>query len=226
MKNNIVKYLQSSMLWLATCAILVGCSKDEDTPRIDSVWINMVSRPVEQVECAYPGQTICLRGNGLGDLKRIIVNGTDINLNTLYVYESSTALTFQLPSDVNTTGDNIRVVTRWGMCDYPFVIRPKTEQPTITAFSATTLVAGRVLTITGTNLNGATEVWLPQTFGGRIQCTLDGEQAEDGTSLQVVIPDNATFAAGQCEVVMQKHDAERSLDYSVKAYSVTTNFSN
>mgnify|MGYP002868675806 CR=1 FL=1 len=109
--------------------LLASCSKDEDTPTVDSVWMNMVSRPVEQIECAYPGQTICLRGSGLGDLKRIIVNGTDINLNTLYVYESATALTFQLPSDVNTSGDNIRVVTRWGMCDYAFVVRPKSEQP-------------------------------------------------------------------------------------------------
>ena len=87
-------------------------------------------------------------------------------------------------------------------------------------------MAGRTLTITGTNLDGATEVWLPQTFDGRIRCELDGEQPSDGTSLCVVIPEGATFAAGRCEVVMQKHDAERSQDYTVKAYSVKTNFSN
>ncbi len=226
MKNNLIKYLQTSMLWLTACAVFVGCAKDEETPRIDSVWMNMVSRPVEPVTCAYPGQTICLRGSGLGDLKRVIVGGTDINLNTLFVYESSSAITFQIPSDISTTGDNIRVVTRWGMADYPFVIRPKTEEPTITAFSATTLVAGRTLTITGTHLDGAIEVWLPQTFDGRIRCELDGEQPSDGTSLRVVIPEGATFAAGRCEVVMQKHDAERSQDYTVKAYSVKTNFSN
>jgi hypothetical protein len=87
-------------------------------------------------------------------------------------------------------------------------------------------VAGRTLTITGTHLDGAIEVWLPQTFDGRIRCELDGEQPSDGTSLRVVIPEGATFAAGRCEVVMQKHDAERSQDYTVKAYSVKTNFSN
>ena len=94
-------------------SFFISCSKDEDTPHIDSVWMNMVSRPVEPVTCAYPGQTICLRGSGLGDLKRVIVGGTDINLNTLFVYESSSAITFQIPSDISTTGDNIRVVTRW-----------------------------------------------------------------------------------------------------------------
>ena len=38
--------------------LLVSCSKDEEGPRIDSVWYNMVEAPIEQTEFAYPGQTI------------------------------------------------------------------------------------------------------------------------------------------------------------------------
>ena len=102
--NNILFVLMACV----SLSVLTSCTKEEEAPRIDSVWMNMVSRPVEQVSCAYPGQTICLRGENLGDLKRVIVNHIDINLNTLYVYESSTAITFQLPADVNTDGDNIR----------------------------------------------------------------------------------------------------------------------
>ena len=211
--------------FLARCA-LGACSADAEQPRIDSVWINMVSRPVEEVTCAYPGQTLCLRGEHLGDLSRVIVNGTDINLNTLFVYQSDAAITFSLPSDVNTEGDYIRVVTRWGMAEIPFVVRPKSEKPQITAFSATTLVPGRTLTITGANLQGAVEVWLPLAFDERICCEPDGVQDDGGGSIQIVIPDEVTFASGRCEVVMEKMDPQRGLRYTEKVFSDKTDFVN
>ena len=220
--NNILFVLMACV----SLSVLTSCTKEEEAPRIDSVWMNMVSRPVEQVSCAYPGQTICLRGENLGDLKRVIVNHTDINLNTLYVYESSTAITFQLPADVNTDGDNIRVVTKWGMTDHAFIIRPLAEKPAVNAFSATTLVAGRTLTITGENLDGAKEVWLPLAFDGRVQCEIDASQPADATTVSVIIPDGVTFAKGQCEIVMEKTDATRGITYTEKVYSSSTDFRN
>ena len=220
--NNILFVLMACV----SLSVLTSCTKEEEAPRIDSVWMNMVSRPVEQVSCAYPGQTICLRGENLGDLKRVIVNHIDINLNTLYVYESSTAITFQLPADVNTAGDNIRVVTKWGMTDHAFIIRPLAEKPAVNAFSATTLVAGRTLTITGENLDGAKEVWLPLAFDGRVQCDIDASQPADATTVSVIIPDGVTFAKGQCEIVMEKTDATRGITYTEKAYSSSTDFRN
>lgn len=220
--NNILFVLMACV----SLPLLTACQKDEEAPRIDSVWMNMVTRPVEQVSCAYPGQTICLRGENLGDLKRVIVNHTDINLNTLYVYESPTAVTFQLPADVNTAGDNIRVVTKWGMTDHTFIIRPLAEQPAVTAFSATTLIAGRTLTITGENLEGVSEVWLPLAFNSRVQCDIDASQPADATTVSVIIPDGVTFATGQCELVMQKTDATRGITYTEKVYSSSTDFRN
>lgn len=224
-----MKQINNILFVLMACvplSVLTSCTKEEEAPRIDSVWMNMVSRPVEQVSCAYPGQTICLRGENLGDLKRVIVNHIDINLNTLYVYESSTAITFQLPADVNTDGDNIRVVTKWGMTDHAFIIRPLSEKPAVNAFSATTLVAGRTLTITGENLDGAKEVWLPLAFDGRVQCDIDASQPADATTVSVIIPDGVTFAKGQCEIVMEKTDATRGITYTEKAYSSSTDFRN
>ena len=223
------RFLNSiSHLYLVGTAVvaLTACTDDAETPRIDSVWMNMVTQPVEQVTCAYPGQTICLRGEYLDDLRRVIVNGTDINLNTLFVYESDAAITFSLPSDVSTDGDYIRVVTRWGMDEFPFIIRPAAEKPQITAFSATTLIPGRTLTITGANLQGATEVLLPLAFDGSISCDLDGPAAEDGTSVKIVIPDGVTFASGLCEIVMEKYDSYRDLTYTEKAFSEKTDFRN
>lgn len=210
----------------AAAAALCGCSADYEAPVIDSVWLNMVTRPVEEVSCAYPGQTLCVRGEHLGDLKRVIVNGTDINLNTLFVYESPTAVTFTLPAGVGTRGDYIRIVTSWGMAEHPFVVRPAAEMPEIAAFSATTLIPGRTLTITGTNLQGAVRVLLPLAFDGSVECEPAGEQAEGGTSVDVVIPDGVTFATGRCCIEMTKHDDGRGIDYTEKVFSDKTDFRN
>lgn len=227
MKSNAMKGCLRLRLTAACILLLAACSKiDDEAPRIDSVWYNMVAQPIEQAVCAYPGQTLCLRGEHLGNLKRLIVNGTDINLNTLYVYESDRNITFQLPSDVRTEGDNIRVVTRYGMTDYVFIVRPQSEQPTIKSFSSTTLVAGRTLTITGSNLDGVQEVWLPLTFDGTVKCEFDTTQENTETEIHVTIPDGVNFATGQCRIVMEKHDDIRDITYTENVYSATTDFKN
>lgn len=227
MNKKTINNMYCLLVALALGMSLSACSSDDnDAPRIDSVWFNMVSRPIEQAVCAYPGQTVCLRGGGFGNLQQVSVNGTAINLNTLFVYESASNITFQIPSDVNTEGDFIKVVTANGEVSYPFVVRPTTEQPVISAFSATTLIAGRTLSITGSNLEGAKEVWLPLTFGGRVQCTFDTAQTNDDNTIYVIVPDDADFATGYCEVVMEKHDAVRGIDYTEKVYSSKTDFRN
>ena len=209
---------------LIFAAVLSSCSSNEEAPHIDSVWMNMVSQPIAEAVCAYPGQTICLHGQHLSDLKRVIVNGTDINLNTLYVYESDNYITFQLPSDVNTVGDNIRVVTKWGMADYSFIVRPLDEKPVITAFSTTTLVQGRTLTITGTNLSGASSVILPLAYDETITCPAETEQETAGTTVNVTIPADVTFATGRCAIVMEKTDEARGITYTERVYSDVVDF--
>ncbi len=226
MKNKMKKLYGLLLLCTALCTMTACSNDDDEAPRIDSVWFNMVSRPIEQATCAYPGQTICLRGSGFGDLKKLIVNGTSINLTNLFVYESSNNITFQLPSDVKTTGDNIRVVTSKGMCDFPFIIRPADQEPEIKAFSSTTLIAGSTLRITGASLGGATEVWLPLTYGDKVRCTIDETQENDDENVYVIIPDDVDFATGLCEIVMEKYDEERDIIYTEKVYSSAINFTN
>lgn len=227
MKNNVLTDYRRLLLLVAGILLLTACSKvDDDAPRIDGVWYNMVAQPIEQAVCAYPGQTVCLRGEHLGNLKRLIVNGTDIALTNIYVYESDRNITFQLPSDVRTEGDNIRVVTRYGMVDYPFVIRPASEQPAISKFSSTTLVAGSTLTITGANLDGAKEVWLPLTFGGTVQCAFDTAQENTDTEVHIIVPEGVDFATGQCQIIMEKYDVVRDLTYTESVFSASTDFRN
>ncbi len=225
--NMMVKLLGAAF-FIFLSSLFISCSDSEDggQPRIDSVWYNMVSQPVEQAPCAYPGQVICIRGGGFSGLRQLIVNDTEINLNTLFVYQSADNITFQLPSDVSTNGDYIKVVTANGQTTFPFVVRPTEEQPVINAFSANTLIAGRTLVIAGSNLDGVTEVWLPLAFGGRIRCEFDSTQTNDNSTIYVVVPAEATFATGRCEVVMEKYDAERNITYTEKTYSATTNFIN
>ena len=215
---------------LLLCGMLfscIACSKDNDEPVVESVWINMTAIPTQQVTYAYPGQTLCLRGSGLGDLRKLNVNGTNIEITNTLIYNTDNSVLFKLPTDINTTGDYIKVTTRYGQTTYsPFVVRATSLQPKITKFSATTLLAGRVLTITGTNLNGATEVWLPMPFDQKVKCELDATQEQTDKNIYVIIPADVTFAKGQCEIVMEKTDAERGISYTEKVYSSVTNFTN
>lgn len=213
-----------------TCAlfpIMSGCTEDYSEPRIDSVWLNMVSQPVEEVICAYPKQTICLHGSGFGTLRRLIVNKEDINLNTLFIYETDNFITFTLPSDISTVGDNIRVVTDYGMCDYNFVIRPLDEQPTIPDFNPS-LVAGAISTIYGTNLSGAYLVTLPLTYGNNVTvgCTYNASDEEGGSpeSVSFTVPSGVDFATGQYIITMNKVDDKRGITYTEKVYSPTITY--
>lgn len=235
MNNSSILQSFNSSIFLLMCSLLLGltsCSKDNEPPHIDSVWLNMVSQPIEQTSFAYPGQTLCIHGSGLAELRHLIVNGTHIDLNAIFVYVADNAITFQLPSDVNTVGDYIRVVTAYGQVDFPFIVRPASEQSTFyykdsdTPFSSTTLVPGNTLSIRGTNLTGVKEVWLPLAFDGRIACEFDPTKTNTDDYVYVVIPEATNFATGRCEMVIEKYDETRDITYTEKIYSKTTDFIN
>lgn len=210
-------------LLLTAAVVFASCTKEEEAPVIDSVWKNMVSEPILQTNYAYPGQTLCLHGSGFTDLQKILVNGTRIDLSSSLVYDTDNYVTFKLPADVSTEGNSIKLYTLHGETVYsPFVIKPASEQPTITKFSSTTLVAGRTLTITGTNLDGATEVFLPLAFDDQVSCQIISEPT--ATSISVMIPDGVKFATGKCVVAMQK--TASGLSYTEHVYSKTTDFIN
>lgn len=220
------KFLKLQTVALILIAILSSCGNDDEAPTIDSVWYNMVDVPVEVAPCAYPGQTLCIHGSGFESLRLLIVNGTQIDLNNILVYVADNFITFTVPSDVNTEGDYIRVVTAKGKADYRFIIRPKSEQSTITAFSSTTLIPGNTLTIQGTNLSGAKEVYLPLAFNGTVKCEFDDTKENTDENIYVKIPEANNFATGYCTVVVEKNDEARGITYTEKILSSKTNFIN
>ena len=86
--------------------------------------------------------------------------------------------------------------------------------------------AKRMPGITGENLGGATEVYLPLAFDQKVKCEFDPAQANSDTEVYVIVPEGVSFAQGQVEIVMTKTFAATGAEYVTKTYSDVTNFSN
>lgn len=217
-----------NLLLLLAAVIFPSCSNDDEAPVISGVWKNMVSEPIEQTNYAYPGQTLCLHGSGFSNLRKIFVNGTDVDFSSSQVYDTDSYITMKLPADVNTSTEQlnyIRVITAHGEDVLrPFIVKPTALKPSVASFSSTTLVAGRTLTITGTNLDGATEVYLPLAFDSQVKCAFDETREQTATSVSVIIPDGVSFASGKCVISMEKTAA--GITFIERVYSATTNFNN
>ena len=227
---------RSSLLALVACFSVFSCLScdNEDgpsAPRIESVWSNMNTQPIEQVQCAYPRQTVSLRGEGFKGVEKVTVNGYDIDLAENQIYNTDRSIIIVLPQDVATTTATgeayLKVENSAGEAVYqPFYVFTEDEQPVITKFSATALTPGSTLCITGENLGGATEVYLPLAFDQKVKCEFDPAQANSATEVYVIVPEGVSFAQGQVEIVMDKVYAPTGAEYTDKAYSEVTNFSN
>ena len=229
-------FMKSSLLVLFVCFSVfscLSCDNDDDlsAPRIDAVWSNMNTQPIEQVQCAYPRQTVSLSGAGFKGVEKVTVNGYGIDLAENQIYNTDRSIIIVLPQDVATTTATgeayLKVENAEGEALYqPFYVFTEDEQPVITKFSATTLTPGSQLCITGENLGGATEVYLPLAFDQKVKCELDPAQPSSDTEVYVIVPDGVNFAEGQVDVVMNKVYAPTGAEYVDKAYSEVTNFTN
>lgn len=215
-------------------SMLSSCDDTAGVPQIDSVWINESSEPVREVVYAYPGQVLCLHGSNFSDLQSVTVNSTNVSLVGSKIYDNDSYITFTLPTYTHISEDylecTITVTTAGGTAQYePFIVKPKSEKPSISKLSATTLIAGSELVISGKNLDGVTEVTLPGPFDSRIVCPLSETVEPTATKVTVVIPEGATFATGQAAVTMTKteyvSDSE-GRQYSETVYSTSTDFTN
>ena len=229
-------FMKSSLLVLVVCFSVfscLSCDNDDDlsAPRIDAVWSNMNTQPIEQVQCAYPRQTVSLRGAGFKGVEKVTVNGYEIDLAENQIYNTDRSIIIVLPQEVATTTATgsafLKVENAAGEAVYePFYVFSEGEQPKITNFSTTTLTPGSSLRIAGTNLDGATEVYLPLAFDQKVKCEFDPEQTNSGTNVYVIVPDGVSFAQGVVEIVMHKVYAPTGTEYTDKAYSEVTNFTN
>lgn len=226
------------------CLLLLACTScdkdDVSMPVIESVWSNMSTIPIHQMECVYPGQTISLRGSGLSGANAVIVNGTEIDLTGMtgtHAYNTDRSIIVRLPVNVATMWDNgetsLKVKVGRNEAVYePFYVKNTSEKPQLssglagTGFSSIVLVPGSTLTITGKNLSGATEVYLPLAFDGKIKCEFDPAQVNTDESLHVIVPESDKFAQGRAEIVMTKSCYLDGAEYVERLYSGIINFSN
>lgn len=233
-KPALTKLAASLILLPAVGAALTSCSDEAGVPQIDSVWINESSEPVREVVYAYPGQVLCLHGSNFSELQTVTVNSTNVSLVGSKIYDNDNYITFTLPTYTHISEDykeyTITVTTAGGTATYtPFIVKPKSEKPSISKVSTTTLTAGSELVISGKNLDGVTEVTLPGPFDARIVCPLSETVEPTSTKITVVIPEDATFATGQVGVTMTKTEYVSNPEgrqYSETVYSTSNDFTN
>jgi hypothetical protein len=231
MNKSILRPFVAMIIIASSFFCCMSCGSDADAPSIDGVWNNTESVPVEQIHGVYPGQTICLHGTGFSSLQQIVINNISVGITNTEIYDTDNFITFNIPDSVVSTAVSglklIKVVTANGAATYDeFLVKAKSEKPSISSVSATTLVAGSTLQIKGANLEGAQTAYLPLTFEQSIQCQLDTTQVSDASNVYIIVPQNVNFASGQLKIVMQKTDSISSTTYTENVYSKTINFKN
>lgn len=231
MNKRILRLFVAMAIITSSFFCCMSCGSDVESPAIKGVWNNTESMPVEQIYCVYPGQTICLHGTGFSSLQQIAINNLSVGIINTEIYDTDSFITFKIPDSVTTTAVSglklIKVVTVNGTATYDaFLVKAKSEKPSVSSVSATTLIAGSTLQIKGANLEGAQAVYLPLTFEQSIQCQLDTTQVSDASNVYITVPQNVNFASGQLKIVMQKRDSISSTTYTENVYSKTINFKN
>ena len=238
MNKIFLKLLQCASLLCFSMFVFVSCDDDENTvPVIESVWSNMSTSPIQQVVYAYPGQTVSLRGSGFSGVNTVTVNGMDVDLTRTHIYNTDKSIILTLPADVatstNTGATYLKVSAGGNEAVYePFYVKNVSEQPKLSSglggigFSSTILVPGSTLTITGENLDGVTEVYLPLVFDEKVKCEFDPSQTNTDKAIYVIVPDGVNFARGQAEIVMTKVYEPTEAEYEERLYSDVINFSN
>lgn len=225
----------SVFIFLLVQAVLTftSCS-DGSQPQIVSVWLNASSAPAAEVACCYPGQVLCLRGHDFNGVSALYVNESQVNIDGSYIYATESTYTFTVPTDVKVSEDydlcSIRMVTADGEATYsPFIVKAKSQKPSISKVSTLALEAGTTLIITGKNLGGASEVWLPTVFDGRVECEIDTRTPPTSTSITVIIPPKVTFTSGRIQVVLSQTEYvsdHKGRAYTESVYSDTMKFYN
>ena len=205
MKNisiNII-YKNGWSLLLLTCLSafvlsLSSCKDDNEGSSTEPMVINKVyledassSVPDREVTFGRLGQTLRLEGSGFTGIQKVYFNGVSSVFNTALMTNNN--LWVQIPSkdvpiidadpDVHNT-----IILEKGGTKYTYSFDVMAASPTVTNISHSMPQAGDVITLTGTNLQGITQV----TFPGNIAGTNITSDDVDGKWCQVTVPSGIT----------------------------------
>ncbi|MBL8524660.1 MAG: DUF1800 family protein [Betaproteobacteria bacterium] len=156
---------------------------------------------------AAAGTMVTINGSNFLPGSTVKFNGVaSSNVNKV----SSSVLQATVPT--GATSGKIVVVTTGGSAtsgsDFVVTSSPPTSTPTIASFEPQSGVIGSVVTITGTNLTGATSV----KFNGTTSSTISNVTA---TSLQAAVPNNAS--SGKITIVTPAGSVTSSTSFTVTA---------
>jgi hypothetical protein len=137
------------------------------------------------------GATVTVTGSNLTGASAVTLNGVAV---TGFTVVNATTLTFTVPTDA--TSGLVAVTTAGGTATSAsvFTVTVPVPAPTIASFTPTTGGAGTMVTITGTNLTGATAVSI-----GTL--TIPSFTVVSATSLTLVLPTTTTAISGPITVV-------------------------
>ncbi len=143
---------------IITMIVLAACTK-ETKSRADAS-SNPVAEAVSPV--TGPGnQVLTLKGNGLGDIVKIVFDKGNVPAPFNAVFNTENALVFRVPDTANGGPQNIVFTNRLGkQVTIPFNV---IALPSVTDVSNYNFTAGTVLILSGNNLNDVSKVLLTGT---------------------------------------------------------------
>ena len=193
MKKLNLKYFLLLFGVIAVTISFHSCKDDNgggnsSAPEIKAVYLEdaQSSVPDRLVEFARLGQTLRLEGANFIGVSKVLINGYSCYFNPTLLSDNSmiVSVSQKVPTaDADPSVKNtIALVKGNQTVSIPFDIR--SSAPSITDISHSMPQAGDVITLTGTNLQGVTQVIFP----GNIQGTNITSDDVDGKWCQVTVP--------------------------------------
>lgn len=180
-KNQIL----SVLALLIGIVIFQGCTEDESPmPVIENV--RLVEKD-SSIAAAGFSDWIAIQGRGFSSIQEVLFNNVKAEVNTTLVTDNN--IVVAIPGTFpDTITNQVVVITAGGMASYDFEV--EVPEPLILSLSNELANAGEVLTITGRYMVNVSAV----TFPGNIEVTANIVEADDGTQIDVLVPDGITEA--------------------------------
>lgn len=180
-----IEHLLSVLTLLFGAMLFQSCMEEESPmPVINNV------RLVEadsSISGAGFGTWIAIQGSGFSSIREVLFNNIKAELNTTLVTDENiiVAIPDAFPKEIT---NNIVVITEGGMAEFDFEV--EVPEPIITSLSNELANAGEILKITGKFMVNVSKI----TFPGNIEVTTNIVETEDGTEVNVLVPDGITEA--------------------------------
>ncbi|MDR0824449.1 MAG: glycan-binding surface protein [Prevotella sp.] len=213
MKNIIYKNFWTSLLlagiFVFALMSLNSC-KDDDNENggnnkqmlITKVYLEdaQSSVPDREVTFGRIGQLLRLEGSGFAGVQKVYINGYNVMFNPVYVTDNN--ILVQIPRGTPTmdAADDVRntIIMEKGSIRYIYSFDIRDAAPSITSISHTMPVAGDVITIYGSGLQGVTSV----VFPGDVTVTTGiVSDDEDGKFCTVTVPAGVSNDGGAIKII-------------------------